>query len=140
VVNNPHLAIVGDFSVIFSDRFDQEDFLMSIESRKEINELRRAQVAEFEDSDVPAKQWCAENHISISTLHYWQRKLRQEKARTNNWVDISGLRQLDPDCTAIVPVSHGSVTIRIGPYSVEVTRSTDTECLRTVLSVTATLC
>ena len=99
---------------------------MSSVRLKENSELRRAQVAAFSDSDMTAKEWCAEYGMSPSTLHYWRRKLREEGASCSSWVDISELggdRGLDSSCTAIVPVGHGCVTVRVGPFSIEVTRA-----------------
>ena len=51
---------------------------MSSKKMQENNELRRAQVKALEDSDMSAKEWCEENRMSVSTLHYWQKKLREE--------------------------------------------------------------
>jgi len=112
---------------------------MSSKRMPENNELRRAQVKAFEDSDMSAKEWCEENLMSVSTLHYWQKKLREERAQTKNWVEISSLVD-NSACTAIVPIGHGSVTVSVGVFSIEVTRNTDAGCLRTALSVAASLC
>jgi len=112
---------------------------MKSKKTQENNELRRAQVKAFEDSDMSAKDWCEENFLNVGTLRYWQRKLREERAETKSWVEIATLADTSA-CTAIVPAGYGPVTVRIGAFSIEVTRSTDSECLRRALSVAASLC
>jgi len=111
---------------------------MSNERLRENSEIRRAQVAAFTESGMCAKDWCAKNNVSESTLRYWKRKLREEGSATGAWVDLSSLA--NSNCTAIVPVGHGTVTIRVGAFVIEATRDSDILCLKGALSACASLC
>jgi hypothetical protein len=115
---------------------------MSSERLSDNSELRRSQVAAFEESGLSQVEWCRRNGVSVTALRYWLRKLREEGLTSKSWVDIGSLAYLNTgdSCTSIIPVGCGSVTVRVGVFSVEVTGASDKESLRTALTVAASLC
>ena len=106
-------------------------------------EVRRTQVAEFSDSGMTAKAWCAQSGVSPSTLYYWKRKLAADNIQYSRWVDIAQVTGQDiaqSSSTAIIPMANGTASVRIGAFTIEVDRTTDTEALRKALAVAASLC
>ena len=102
-------------------------------------QVRRAQAAAFLESGLTARDWCAENGVGEGTLRYWLRKLREEGADRQGWVDIGALAGTGA-CTAIVPSGRAPATVRVGPFSIEVTPDTDAGALRAALAAAASLC
>jgi len=128
--------------IILSPTTDGRIFMNST-GRAENKEARRIQVTEFANSGMTAKAWCEKNNLNLTTLRYWQRRLADDDAKDNKWVDIAAINSpafAHSSCTAIVPASNGTATVRIGAFVVAVDRTTDTEALRKALTVAASLC
>jgi transposase-like protein len=103
---------------------------------------RRRQVEEFVSSGMTMKQWCANNGIKQSTLSYWRRKFNNEGTCQGTWVEIGELQNSDLSAaaSASVPTTTDSVSIRVGAFIIEATRTSDAEALRTALIAAASLC
>tara|TARA_Y100001933_G_scaffold30125_1_gene25141 strand:+ start:383 stop:694 length:312 start_codon:yes stop_codon:yes gene_type:complete len=73
-------------------------------------------------------QWCSENGVNIHNFRYW--KSRIGKAINENSNSNTGFVSLRP-----VLQQNKSITVRIGPASVEVNTSTDVSLLEDVIKV-----
>jgi hypothetical protein len=114
---------------------------MGSEHRKANESVRREQVDAFLSSGLTEQQWCAENGVSPSTLRYWKRKIREEDGACGTWVEVGAALATPTQSLAIIPVGHtGRITVRIGPFSIDVQTGSDPATLASVLSVAASLC
>ena len=113
---------------------------MGIQTREELRELRLIQVREFEESGLPAQQWCDENDLRLPTLRYWKARAKQESASASGFVDITAISAND-SCTAIIPLAgSGTITVRIKEFSIDVGMRADVATLKNVLSAVRQLC
>ena len=61
-------------------------------SQAELYELRRSQINAFRESGLTADIWCQENHVKVSTLRYWLRRIRVKEnsaADETAWVQLA---------------------------------------------------
>jgi hypothetical protein len=108
--------------------------------REENEAMRREQVASFLSSGLSEQQWCGENSVSISTLRYWKRKIREESGVGATWVELNASATTSQALAIISAPQGGHITVRIGAFSVEVGSGSDPTALVNVLSVLASLC
>ena len=43
--------------------------------KEEKSTLWKTRIQEFRSNGLTCKAWCQENHIALSTMHYWKQKL-----------------------------------------------------------------
>jgi hypothetical protein len=53
-------------------------------STAETEALWRERIAQLEASELTHKAWCAQNHIAMTTMGYWRRRLKKDKIVTEN--------------------------------------------------------
>ena len=88
----------------------------------EQKQLWLSRISDFVESGLTQVQWANQKNISVSTLRYWIRKLREpEEDESQNWLQVeipqgSNIARLpSPKTAECVP----EIKITCGPYTVE---------------------
>jgi len=95
-------------------------------------EERSALLALYRQSGISQKQWCEENHISLSSLRRWlnREKKHTGKGTAQTWAPVE-----------IIPREKESVlTLQSGKFTIAVDKGTDMKLLTFVLKALADLC
>jgi hypothetical protein len=93
--------------------------------------LWAARIDEWKRSGVSQRQYCEDNHLALATFSWWRKRLRQQGSRSSGaFVEIPIERALSTDIER-----GGSLSIRIGHYTITVNGSVDHGQLESVLNV-----
>jgi hypothetical protein len=90
-----------------------------------------ARVADYRQSRMSVREWCAKHEVTRDQLKYWVKRT-QEKTACTQWTPV----QIAPEPVPAV----GGITIRLGAARIEVAPGFDRALLEEVLSVVAAAC
>ena len=97
-------------------------FIMSKMHKLEQKQLWLSRISDLAESGLTQIQWANQKDISVSTLRYWIRKLREpEENESQNWLQVEIPQGSN---IANLPLSRSSenlaeIKITCGPYTVE---------------------
>lgn len=110
--------------------------------KEEQRQLWLSRISDLSESGLTQIQWCDEKNISVSTLRYWIRKLREpEEDGSQSWLQVD-----IPQGSNIVSLplhepspSPGEIKITCGLYTVEFTAGYSAQVMADVLGLIKTL-
>ena len=108
----------------------------------EQKQLWLSRISNLAESGLTQVQWANQKGISVSTLRYWIRKLREpEEPESQNWLQVEIPQGSN---IASLPLSGSSgnlpdIKITCGPYTVEFPPNYPTQTMSEVLRLLKTL-
>jgi len=101
-------------------------------------QLWQSRIEECQNSLMPAKQWCRENHIAYSTYSYWVRKIRSEAGSGQKILMEEPVFAQLPSQQDILNAPQGTeapVSISLGTVRIEISSTCPQSLLQTLVEV-----
>ena len=81
----------------------------------------------YQNSGIPAPEWCKNNNVILGRLRYWISKLNVDKNfQQTEWISLN-----KPQITASIP----SIKIKTGDLSIEIPDGFQAETLNSIFKV-----
>jgi len=102
---------------------------------KENRELWLQRVEDFHASGLTQAQWCQKQEVSVNTLRYWLRKLKDESTdATPEWI------QLNVTDKRVNSATDASIKVHIGSFQIDICQGFEQSILLDVIKTLMVLC
>lgn len=103
-----------------------------------LREAWQERVSEFHASGQTQTAWCETNQIPVRQLRYWLRKFSHQKSSGDSSGTTWAPLQLNDSMKEVL--SHGAITIRVGPAIIDIQEDFNPSLLISVIKTLGSLC